>query len=163
MTEVYSCKALLYFDVFYGLVLQSLQLKAGVSTQPLFLGNLNSNYKADIATYLLLFPWFSYCCFVHFRKRQTHWGEVIHNIGYISLQFYTFSENWASQSWMPTLLFSVFICCFFLFPLIYVTVLSRKVKVLSCSIITQSGIISLITSYIILKMFVITLILENWF
>lgn len=153
MAELYSCKALLYFDVTYGLVLQSLQLKAGVSTQPLFLGNLNSTYWADISTCL---PSFSFSLDFHTVVLcDLGRGKLIEGKSHTVLNTFLCRAILSLKTGPLSpgclvLLFSVFICCFFLFPLIYVIVLSRKVKLLSCSIITQSRILSFITSYIIL-------------
>lgn len=149
----------------------SLQLNLESSTEswsiytvPLW-GNLNSNYWADISTCL---PSFSsslgfHCCSVQFRKRQTHWGEVRHKSDTFLCSSRLSLKTGPLHPGCLVLLFSVFMCCFFLVPLIYVIVLRTKVKLLSCSIVTQSGISFYYLIYYSINMFVITLILENWF
>ena len=131
----------------------SLQLKAGVSTQSLFWGNLNSNYWADISTCL---PSFSSSLGFHtVALCSLGRGRLIEGKSYTRVDTFLCSSILSLKTGplhpgCLVLLFSVFMCCFFLVPLIYVIVLSTKVKLLSCSIVTQSGILSFITSDIIL-------------
>lgn len=90
-------------------------------------------------------------------------GKVMHNIRTTSLQFYDLWELGLSSPSCRGCSLIPLNACLFLFYTISIIVLSGKAKLLSCSIINQSGILSSLLT-IFYNMFIITLIwpMRKW-